>query len=591
MPNFSVVLIARNEAQTLPRMLYSLKEFQGRGGEVVLIDTGSTDGTPEVARKLGCKVYEEGVRFITSIDSKLANKINRKFVVGKEEPVVNAGDKLFDYSAARNYAAGLASNNVVAMPDCDEIWTKLDIDEIDEAIKNGASRLEYNFVFSHDQFGGEAVKFMHSKFYDRTKMQWVGIIHEVLSGDCKAQYFPEDKIKLEHWQNTTTDRKGYLTGLALDCYKHPKNDRHSHYLARELFWRGRYRSSIKEFERHIAMENAWPPEKGQSIIYMGDSYIALGEEKEGLRCYHESFERDGTRREALLRLAVYYWKKNDHHHAAAYASAALVIPWTNFYANNAAEYAQLPHEILYWALWYLGDKEGSKEHWQKCIAYQPDNPKYKADAQFYQEAPFVSIVIPTLGRPGKLTECLRLIRQNAEYNNYEVIVKQDEFPPNNTGVPKLVKQAVGESKADLIMFLGNDCLPQPGFLREAVEAMLNIFPNRDGLVALNDEYWQGELATHWLASRKLLPMLGGEFFHTGYHHLGCDDELTTRCKAAGKYFWAEKSKVLHDHPLNNSKKQMAYEEIAKEDKVYNLAYKYVEQDKSLLAKRKAQGWK
>ena len=41
-PRFSVVTIVRNEANRLPRLLASLAEFRERGGEVVVLDTGST---------------------------------------------------------------------------------------------------------------------------------------------------------------------------------------------------------------------------------------------------------------------------------------------------------------------------------------------------------------------------------------------------------------------------------------------------------------------------------------------------------------------------------------------------------------------
>jgi hypothetical protein len=51
-----------------------------------------------------------------------------------------------------------------------------------------------------------------------------------------------------------------------------------------------------------------------------------------------------------------------------------------------------------------------------------------------------------------------------------------------------------------------------------------------------------------MASRSLLPKLGGEFFHTGYSHVGCDNELTARCMKMGKYAWAEEVLVEHRHP-------------------------------------------
>jgi glycosyltransferase involved in cell wall biosynthesis len=55
-PGFSVVVIARDEARTLPRLVRSLAPVLERGGEVLVVDTGSTDDTVRVARRHGCRV-------------------------------------------------------------------------------------------------------------------------------------------------------------------------------------------------------------------------------------------------------------------------------------------------------------------------------------------------------------------------------------------------------------------------------------------------------------------------------------------------------------------------------------------------------
>lgn len=179
--NFSICLIARNESETLPRLIGSLKEFQERGGKIHLLDTGSTDGTPQVARDLGCIVEEVGEKFVTVIDKKLSKQINDRFVVSNEEPIVKVGDKLFDYASARNYIAEFSDTDFIWCPDCDEVFTKFNIDEIEKAISEpGVDRLTYNFVFSHDQFGNEAIKFMHSKMYKRSIFEWKGVVHECL---------------------------------------------------------------------------------------------------------------------------------------------------------------------------------------------------------------------------------------------------------------------------------------------------------------------------------------------------------------------------------------------------------------------------
>ncbi|MEM7553757.1 MAG: glycosyltransferase [Cyanobacteria bacterium P01_A01_bin.84] len=50
----SLCAIARNEAATLPLCLGSVK---GVVDEIILLDTGSVDGTPQIAEELGAKVY------------------------------------------------------------------------------------------------------------------------------------------------------------------------------------------------------------------------------------------------------------------------------------------------------------------------------------------------------------------------------------------------------------------------------------------------------------------------------------------------------------------------------------------------------
>src|SRR5262249_44537878 len=131
--NFSVVVIAKNEAETLPRLVASLKEFQNQDGRIIVVDTGSTDQTVEIAEQLGCTVIEEGDRFVCSVTSARAKAINRLFIVNNEEPIVAGGSEFFDYSEARNYAASLAMNDMVWMPDCDEEFTTLDLGAVQKA--------------------------------------------------------------------------------------------------------------------------------------------------------------------------------------------------------------------------------------------------------------------------------------------------------------------------------------------------------------------------------------------------------------------------------------------------------------------------
>ena len=50
----SVVVITRNEAHNLPRLLDSIREL---ADDIVVFDSGSTDGTPDIARRAGARVF------------------------------------------------------------------------------------------------------------------------------------------------------------------------------------------------------------------------------------------------------------------------------------------------------------------------------------------------------------------------------------------------------------------------------------------------------------------------------------------------------------------------------------------------------
>lgn len=566
-PNFSVVLIARNEEKTLPRLLDSLKEFQERGGEILLLDTGSTDGTAAYARSRGVLVTEVGDMYRKTIDTEEAKKINDHFVIGGEAPIIQEGDTYFDFSAARNHVAKLAKNDLIAMPDCDEAYTKLDLDKVIEAIENGAEQLEYNFVFSHDNDGNEVIKFKHCKFYDRRKLHWVGIIHEVLSGAANRVFLEESVIKLEHWQNHETNRSGYMRGLAIDCFYNPNNDRNSHYFARELFYTHRYNSALKEFLRHIGM-NAWPTERSESMIYVGKIMNLLGNRGEAIAWFTRAFDLEPRRREPLMALAEIYYAEKKVDHALVYAAAAIQIKGEdNFYANFQPYYEDYPHQILYWALWEKGEYWASRTHFDICFSLKPYEPKYLFDWRFYEELPMISFIIPTLGRPEGLKRCVDSIKQlNYPQEKIEIIVMHDgekptdwdtdwnkdtqiivHWNPERLGVPKTLKYGVGTAKGDWIVYASNDI----EFTPESVIIALKVaMDNGKRFMAFNTGDFgeeKGNQCEHFMIHKSMLPKIDGEIFDTDFVHVGVDALLWAKMEKLGQAMRSMRSVVHHYH--------------------------------------------
>jgi glycosyltransferase involved in cell wall biosynthesis/tetratricopeptide (TPR) repeat protein/precorrin-6B methylase 2 len=169
---FSVVVIAKNEEKTLPHLLESVKGVD----EVIVCDTGSTDKTIEVAKSYGAKVVEGDFKEVVSKEmAEAVNALPRKH---GEPDILTEGEMAFNFAKARNFASSQARNDIIFMPDCDEVvdWN---VEEV-EKLWSDTERLEYNFIFAFDANGKPAIQFLHSKFYDRRKYHWVRNIHEVL---------------------------------------------------------------------------------------------------------------------------------------------------------------------------------------------------------------------------------------------------------------------------------------------------------------------------------------------------------------------------------------------------------------------------
>ncbi len=84
MPALTAILIAYNEELDLPRALASLR---GIADEIVLLDSGSTDRTCEIARQAGARVFTR---------------------------------KLDSFAEQKNYAASLSTNDWILSMDCDQ---------------------------------------------------------------------------------------------------------------------------------------------------------------------------------------------------------------------------------------------------------------------------------------------------------------------------------------------------------------------------------------------------------------------------------------------------------------------------------------
>jgi len=157
----------------------------------------------------------------------------------------------------------------------------------------------------------------------------------------------------------------------------------------------------------------------------------------------------------------------------------------------------------------------------------------------------VSILIPYI-RPENIEQVMHLAVKNAGIPAPEIQILA-EYDQGRVGCPLMVKRLVSRASGSYLCFIGDDTRPLPGYLKHAIDQMA-LLPDGWGLVGFDD--LSGRiLPTHFLADRRVLDLLGGELFHTGYRHCFCDNELMDRLTAKGRFLYSKLAVVLHDNPI------------------------------------------
>ena len=80
--SLSIVLITHNEEHNLPRTLVSVSELvKQTSGEIIVLDSGSTDRTVEVAKSLGAKVFLEEWKGYAAQKNSAIDKASRDWIL------------------------------------------------------------------------------------------------------------------------------------------------------------------------------------------------------------------------------------------------------------------------------------------------------------------------------------------------------------------------------------------------------------------------------------------------------------------------------------------------------------------------------
>lgn len=166
MISISVCMIAKNEENHIEECLKRLRPCKF---EIIVVDTGSTDKTVEIAKK-----YTDNVYSFTWCD---------------------------DFSAARNYSISKASNDWILVIDCDEYLENVNLEKIQFAMEEHPEQV--GLIARNNPYTLQGVRSVMSerigRFFNRNHCHYEGVIHEqVVDQDGKEPSTYDLPLTLYH---------------------------------------------------------------------------------------------------------------------------------------------------------------------------------------------------------------------------------------------------------------------------------------------------------------------------------------------------------------------------------------------------------
>lgn len=224
MPPLSLCMIVRDEAEVLGRCLDSVA---GVADELIVVDTGSADATPEIARHYGARVE----RFAWCDD----------------------------FAAARNRSFELATKKYILWLDADDVLlpeARRRLIELKARLRSDVYYLRYDYAQDADGFS-RYLLYRERIVRNRPEIRWNGAVHETLdvSGLCSETV----DIVVSHRRTARSVRSDRGRNLRIlqrliETPEHRGNYGMQFYLAREHYEAGHPAEALLWYRRSLARD-------------------------------------------------------------------------------------------------------------------------------------------------------------------------------------------------------------------------------------------------------------------------------------------------------------------------------------------------
>lgn len=292
MITISLCMIVKNEEDVLDRCLTSV---EAAVDEIIIVDTGSTDNTIDIAQRHHAKLYS-----FKWID---------------------------DFAAARNYSFDAATMDYILWLDADDIITPSELRKLLQLKQDFNEMFDIIVMMYHTAFdaaGRPTFSFPRERLIRRgANLRWEGAVHETIP--YVANRYISD-IAIEHHKLHSSDPKRNLRILEKLKAEGNLNVRQQYYYARELADHQRYEEALIQYEKFLNDPTGWIENKIDACQGLALCHSQLGHKQEILQSLFHSFLYAAPRGEVCCAIGSYFYEQQECTQAVFWFQLATQLP-------------------------------------------------------------------------------------------------------------------------------------------------------------------------------------------------------------------------------------------------------------------------
>lgn len=345
----SVCMIVKNEELVIERILKCAQEF---ADEIIVVDTGSTDKTKEIAKKYTDKIFD-----FTWED---------------------------DFSSARNFSFEKATCDYQMWLDADDFISKSEIEKI-KALKKQTSSTDV-YMFKYALFGDlekPILTYNRERLLKReSHFKWEGFVHEAISPQGEIEY---QNITIEHRKIGNGEPSRNLK-LYQNALKKGKifNPREQYYYARELFYNGFVGKASKILTKFIKTKDTYPPDNYGARIMLCDCFLQKHNIKKAKKILFECLDNHSPTAEVCCKIGEVYNMENDDIKAIFWFKNALFCEKQTWGFVNESCQTTIPCIELSRLFYHIGQHQTAKQYHLMAKQFDANHPSVIYNDKFFQ---------------------------------------------------------------------------------------------------------------------------------------------------------------------------------------------------------------